>query len=56
MAAQNSDFGTGLRAGQHEAWPELPCHGDVFHAQQELARIAVFLENRSYGAIAASVA
>jgi len=26
-----ADAGTGLRAGQKIAWPDTPCHGDVFH-------------------------
>src|SRR5215207_4315120 len=26
------DGGTAARAGQKEAWPETPAHGDVFHA------------------------
>src|ERR1700738_4029758 len=26
-----ADAGTGLRAGQKLAWPDTPCHGDVFH-------------------------
>ena len=26
-----ADGGTGLRAGQELAWPDIPCHGDVFH-------------------------
>jgi hypothetical protein len=30
------DGGKGLRAGQALAWPEVPCHGDTFHAAQEL--------------------
>ena len=36
-----ADGGTGLRAGQELAWPEVPCHGDIFHAikdGQELVR------------------
>ena len=30
-----ADGGSGLRAGQKAAMPETPCHGDVFHIQQE---------------------
>lgn len=29
-----ADAGSGLRAGQKTAWPDIPCHGDVFHIQQ----------------------
>jgi hypothetical protein len=48
-----ADFGTGLRAGQRAAWGDLPCHGDVFHAELEFGRLTVFLENRAYGTISA---
>lgn len=30
-----ADAGSGLRAGQKTAWPDIPCHGDVFHIQRE---------------------
>jgi hypothetical protein len=30
-----ADAGTGLRAGQKLAWPDTPCHGDVFHIHQQ---------------------
>jgi hypothetical protein len=30
-----ADAGTGLRAGQQLAWPDTPCHGDVFHIHQQ---------------------
>ncbi len=33
-----ADGGTGLRAGQKAAWPDIPCHGDVFHAERELGK------------------
>jgi transposase-like protein len=46
-----ADGGKGLRAGQALAWPELPCHGDVFHALQELGRLSQTLDNRAYTAI-----
>ncbi|HZC01468.1 MAG TPA: hypothetical protein VE844_08925 [Gammaproteobacteria bacterium] len=41
----------GLRAGQALAWPEVPCHGDTFHAAQELGRLCQRLDNRAYAAI-----
>jgi len=44
-----ADFGTGLRAGQKAAWPGKPCHGDVFHAEQDLEKLATFLERRAEG-------
>lgn len=42
-----ADGGTGLRAGQAAAWPDVPCHGDVFHAEFELGKLVNFLENRA---------
>ena len=43
-----ADFGRGLRAGQAAAWgPETPCHGDVFHAEREMEKLAGFLANRA---------
>jgi hypothetical protein len=48
-----ADAGSGLRAGQSLALPEVPCRGDVFHALQTLQPLATFLENRAYDAIAA---
>jgi hypothetical protein len=42
-----ADGGKGLRAGQALAWPELPCHGDVFHALQELGQLSQTLDNRA---------
>lgn len=46
-----ADGGKGLRAGQALAWPEVPCHGDTFHAAQELGRLCQRLDNRAYAAI-----
>ncbi len=43
-----ADGGKGLRAGQKAAWgEEIPCHGDVFHAESELNKLASFLERRA---------
>ena len=43
-----ADGGKGLRAGQQAAWGgEIPCHGDVFHAQSELNKLVLFLERRA---------
>jgi len=35
-----ADAGTGLRAGQRIAWPDTPCHGDVFHILQQFKALA----------------
>jgi hypothetical protein len=48
-----ADFAGGLRAGQAEALPEVPCRGDVFHALQTALPLVRYLENRAYEAIAA---
>lgn len=47
-----ADAGSGLRAGQTLAMPEVPCRGDVFHALQTVLPLVTFLENRAYDAIA----
>jgi hypothetical protein len=47
-----ADGGTGLRAGQALAWPEVACDGDVFHGVQPVTRLATTLEKRAYAAIA----
>jgi hypothetical protein len=48
-----ADFGTGLRAGQKQAFPEVPCRGDVFHVLQKLLPVVTFLEHQAYAAMAA---
>ena len=48
-----ADAGSGLRAGQNLAMPEVPCRGDVFHALQTFRPLVTFLENRGYDAVAA---
>ncbi|MGK7874435.1 MAG: hypothetical protein AB4426_14350 [Xenococcaceae cyanobacterium] len=45
-----ADAGKGLRAGQATAWPDKPCHGDVFHIQYQCERLAFFLSRRADGA------
>ena len=42
-----ADGGTGLRAGQALAWPEIPCHGDVFHAIKDCKDLARYLSRRA---------
>jgi hypothetical protein len=48
-----ADFGTGIRAGQKLAMPDVPCRGDVFHALHEITPVVTYLENRAYDTIAA---
>ena len=49
-----ADGGRGLRAGQRAAWPDTPCHGDVFHAERELGKLAFFLAHRAAGCTTAA--
>jgi hypothetical protein len=46
-----ADGGSGLRAGQKAAMPETPCHGDVFHIQQQFEQVANGLARQAQGAI-----
>ena len=45
-----ADAGKGLRAGQAAAWPDTPCHGDIFHIQHQCKGLANFLSRRAAGA------
>ena len=44
-----ADGGKALRAGQAAAWPNVPCNGDVFHAERALGGLAYYLDNRAAG-------
>jgi hypothetical protein len=46
-----ADFGSGLRAGQKLALPDVPCRGDIFHLLHDLTQVLSYLENRAYGAL-----
>ena len=48
-----ADGGKGLRAGQREAMPDTPCHGDVFHILMEMGKVTRKLENKAYRLIKA---
>ena len=48
-----ADGGLALRAGQAAAWETVPCHGDVFHAERELGKLAFYLEHRASGCASA---
>jgi|CXWL01.1.fsa_nt_gi hypothetical protein len=50
-----ADGGTGLRKGQAEAWPDIPCNGDVFHALKPMLELTINLENRALGEISESI-
>ena len=47
-----ADFAKGLRLGQEQALPGVPCRGDVFHCLHEVGPLVRFLENRAYDAMA----
>lgn len=51
-----ADGGTALRAGQAAAWPDVPCHGDVFHVEAELGKVVGYIANRIKGAASARAA
>jgi hypothetical protein len=46
-----ADAGSGLRAGQALALPDVPCRGDIFHIVRDLEALVRFLENRAYAAL-----
>lgn len=43
-----ADFAKGLRCGQEQALPGVPCRGDVFHCLYEVGPLVRYLENRAY--------
>lgn len=45
-----ADAGTGLRAGQKQAFDDTPCHGDVFHIQHLCETLANLLSRVGNGA------
>ena len=47
-----ADFGTGLRAGQKLALPDVPCRGDVFHLVHDWEQVVTYLDNRAYDTLA----
>ena len=50
-----ADGGSGLRAGQKAVMPEKPCHGDVFHIQQQFEQVANGLARQAQGAVTHSI-
>lgn len=45
------DGGKAARAGQKEAWGNIPAHGDIFHALKPFLEIVSYLENRAINAL-----
>ena len=42
-----ADGGRMARSGQTEAWPNIPCHGDVFHALKPFNDLLSYIDNRA---------
>ena len=42
-----ADGGRMVRSGQAEAWPEIPCHGDIFHALKPFNDLLSYVDNRA---------
>ena len=47
-----ADGGKGLRTGQKEAWPTVPCHADIFHVIKDLKDLCYRLEKQACGRLA----
>jgi hypothetical protein len=47
------DGGKAARSGQKEAWPDVPAHGDIFHALKPFLEMVSYLENRAMDAVKA---
>jgi hypothetical protein len=45
------DGGQSARKGQKDAWPEIPAHGDTFHALKPFLEMVSYLENRAIDAL-----
>ncbi len=41
------DGGAAARAGQRDAWPDTPAHGDTFHALKPFLEMVTYFENRA---------
>jgi hypothetical protein len=46
-----ADFGSGLRAGQRQAMPDVPCRADLFHPLRDFSALSTALDNRAYDAL-----
>ena len=43
-----ADAAKGLRAGQSAAWPDTPCHGDIFHIKHQYQKMLLAIDTTSY--------
>jgi hypothetical protein len=48
-----ADFGSGLRAGQKQALPGVPCRADIFHPLRDFQALSTYLDNRAYDSMSA---
>src|SRR5262245_24931350 len=48
-----ADFAKGLRCGQEQALPGVPCRGDVCHSLHDVGTLVRHLESRAYDALEA---
>ncbi len=48
-----ADAAKGLRAGQSAAWPDTPCHSDIFHLKRQYQKMLLALERLAIKAIRA---
>jgi len=46
-----ADFASGLRSGQEQALPGVPCRGDLFHCLYQVGPLVNYLENRAFAAM-----
>lgn len=46
-----ADGGAAARRGQKDAWPDIPCGGDTFHALLPFGQLCQYLENRTVDAL-----
>lgn len=45
------DGGKAARCGQKEAWPDIPAHGDIFHALKPFLELVCYFENRAMNSL-----
>lgn len=48
-----ADGGPSARKGQKDAWPEIPCGGDTFHALHPFGKLCHYQDNRAIDALKA---
>jgi len=46
-----ADGGQSARKGQKDAWPDIPCGGDIFHALHPFSKLCQYQDNRAIDAL-----